>query len=195
MRHARTGQERKGRARGGRRGFTLIETALTTIIVGVGVLAIVAAQAAFHQKNDWSTHASIAMHLGNEIREMTLELPKHDPVTGTAYWGPEPNELFIEDFDDIDDFDGQFGTGLIFGADWDEDTTDNGPINARRAIISNMEGWSQVIRVYNVDSFDLTDEELDAATSTLMVEVTIGFALPDQEDAEELTRVSWLVPN
>ena len=62
---------RSGTATTRRTGFTLIETALATIIVGVGVLAMVSAQAAFHQKNAWSTHASIATHLGNEIREMT----------------------------------------------------------------------------------------------------------------------------
>src|SRR5690606_37310641 len=78
-----------GRARTARLGFTLIETALATIIVGVGVLAIVAAQQAFHKQNAWSTHAAIATYLGNEIREMTLNLPRHDPVTGSAIWGPE----------------------------------------------------------------------------------------------------------
>ena len=85
-----------------RRGFTLIETALATIIVGVGVVAIVSAQQAFHIKNNWSTHASTATLLGNEIREMTLNLPRHDPVTGQAYWGSEPNETWVGDFDDID---------------------------------------------------------------------------------------------
>ena len=82
-----------------RRGFTLIETALATIIVGVGVVAIVSAQQAFHIKNNWSTHASTATLLGNEIREMTLNLPRHDPVTGEAYWGSEPNETWVGDFD------------------------------------------------------------------------------------------------
>src|SRR5205085_1701817 len=69
-----------------RRGFTLIETALATIIVGVGVIALVEAQQAFHVQNSWSSNASIATRLGNEIREMTLNLPQHDPVTGTAFW-------------------------------------------------------------------------------------------------------------
>ena len=43
-----------------RRGFTLIESALATVIIGVGVLAMVTAQQALHRKNEWSTHASIA---------------------------------------------------------------------------------------------------------------------------------------
>ena len=66
-------------------GFTLIETALATVIVGVGVLAMVSAQSAFHQKNAWAMHTSIATHLGGEIREMTWNLPQHDPVTGDAF--------------------------------------------------------------------------------------------------------------
>jgi len=36
------------------KGFTLMEAALTTVIVGVGVLSIVEAQQAYHQKNDWA---------------------------------------------------------------------------------------------------------------------------------------------
>jgi type II secretory pathway pseudopilin PulG len=171
---------RRGRQPGHRHrvGFTLIETALATIIVGVGVLAMVSAQAAFHKQNAWSTHASIAMALANEIREMTWNLPQRDPVTGDAFWGPEANELSFDDYDDLDDFDGD-GGGLIFAAD-----LANGPINARREIIPNMVGWSQTVRVFNVDSFDIAvdpdrpDDSLlpaDGTTTVMAVEVIIEF--------------------
>src|SRR5262245_45369726 len=120
-------------------GFTLIETALATIIVGVGVLSMVAAQQAFHKQNSLSDNASIATRLGNEIREMTLNRPRHDPVTGAAFWGPEDNETWVGDFDDLDDFDGD-GGGLIFSA-----ALGNGPINARRQVIPNMPGWAQIV--------------------------------------------------
>ena len=89
----------------GGRGFTLVETALATVIIGTGVLAMISAQQVLLEKNNWSTMANTATLLGNEIREMTLNLPRHDPVTGTAFWGPEPDEVDVEDFDDVDDFD------------------------------------------------------------------------------------------
>ncbi|MHC5003488.1 MAG: type IV pilus modification PilV family protein [Planctomycetota bacterium] len=167
-----------------RRGFTLIETALTTIIVGVGVLAIVSAQQAFHQKNTWSTHASIAMQLGNEIREMTLNLPRHDPVTGTLTWGPEANELWIGDYDDLDDFD-----------NWAFSAADgSGPINARREIIPDMDGWSQEIYVTNVDPFDIASDQPDGSTQMMRVRVVVKYQPFNEPAPLEMTTVSWVAP-
>jgi prepilin-type N-terminal cleavage/methylation domain-containing protein len=179
-----------------RRGFTLIETALATIIVGVGVLAMVSAQAAFHQKNAWSTHASIATALANELREMTWNLPQHDPVTGDSYWGPDAGEsLTIADFDDLDDFDG-YGNGLEFSAD-----AGNGPVNARREIIPNMAGWSQIIRVFNVDPFNIAYDPdnyatlpADGTTDMMAVEVIVRYRAPGETAPQEMTRVSWIAP-
>ncbi len=172
-------------------GFTLIETALATIIVGVGVLAMVAAQTAFHQKNAWSTQSSIATHLGGEIREMTWNMPRHDPVTGDAFWGPEgDNEASFQDYDDLDDFDG-LGGGLLFSP----------PINAQRAVIANMDGWTQTVRVFNVDPFNivfsgetLAGVEPDGTTNTMAVEVTIHYQGPRDAEPMEMTRVTWIAP-
>ena len=172
-----------------RRGFTLIETALATIIVGVGVVAIVSAQQAFHIKNNWSTHASTATLLGNEIREMTISLPRHDPVNGLAFWGSEPNELWVGDFDDVDDFDGDDG-GLIFSA-----ALGNGPINARREIIANMDGWAQIVQVYNIDPFNITSIQPNGTTDLLRVEVVVTYQAPADINPREMTRVSWITPN
>jgi hypothetical protein len=52
------------------------------------VLAILAAQQAFHKKNDWASRNGTAMQLANELRELTMVLPKHDPFTGLANMGP-----------------------------------------------------------------------------------------------------------
>lgn len=179
-------QRRRGRRHP--RAFTLIETALATVIVGVGVVSIVAAQQAFHKQNSWSTHATTATRLGNEIRELALNLPRHDPVTGDVVWGPETNESFVGDYDDLDDFDGN-GSGLIFSAN-----LGNGPINARREVISNMAGWSQIVTVENVDPFDITSVQDDGSTSMMRVLVIVTYQDPNATEAEEITRVSWLAP-
>lgn len=178
--------------RGRPRGFTLIETALATIIVGVGVLAMVAAQQAFHLQNAWSTHASTATWLGNEIREMTLNLPRHDPVTGydpinDVGWGAEiANETWYGDYDDIDDFD-----GLFFAA-----ADGNGPINARREVISNMDGWRQIITVTMVDPFDITSTAVTPGDPYLLkVDVEVRYQSPFDDTEESITTVSWLVPD
>lgn len=170
-----------------RRGFTLIETALATVIVGVGVLAMISAQQAFHQKNQWSTQASIAMRLGNEIRELTLNMPRRDPVNGTETWGPEANETSLDDFDDLDDFDGDDGEGTVFSA-----SLGNGPINSRREVIPDMDGWSQTVRVFNVAQFNTTSAVADGSTEFVKVEVTVHYQGPTDENPVEMTKVSWL---
>jgi len=185
MRRRETRQVRqRGSAPRTRAGFTLIETALATVIVGVGVLAIVSAHMAFHKQNRWSTHASIAMRLGNEIREMTLNLPNHDPVTGDANWGPETSELTVEDYDDLDDFDGEDGAGVIFEP----------PVNGMAQNIANMDGWSQEVRVFNVDPFDITEEVDDNDSDMMMVEVIVKYQGASDPAPEEVTRVSWIAP-
>jgi prepilin-type N-terminal cleavage/methylation domain-containing protein len=184
---------RRGREARPRRGFTLIETALATVIVGVGVLALVAAQQAFHRQNAWSTHASIALRLGNEIREMTLNLPRHDPVTDQEFWGPEANENTLDDFDDLDDFDGD-GGGLVFESPRGDGIV-NGPVNARREIIANMEGWSQTVTVSNVDPLNITDEVADGASELIMFRVVVSYQSPTDLEPQEVTTVSWIAPN
>lgn len=171
-----------------RRGFTLIEAALATVIIGTGVLAIISAQQVLLAKNEWSSMTSTATWLGNEIREMTLNLPRHDPVTGTAYWGPEEDEILLGDYDDIDDFDG-FGDGLVFSA-----SLNNGPINSARRIITDMDGWEQIVTVTNVDQFDILTPMDDATTEMVRVEVLIRFQGAQDSQPIDMTRIRWIAP-
>ena len=122
-------RSRPRRARA-RRGFTLLEASLATVIIGVGVLALVEAHTSFTRVNDWSTSAATANYLANEIRERMHALPRHDPVTGLYTdsnnilhgWGRETGEVAVTDLDDADDYD-----GLSFG----EGDTFPGPIDSR----------------------------------------------------------------
>lgn len=173
-----------------RPGFTLLETALAIVIVGTGVLSIMAAQAAFHEQNNWSTHASTATFLANEIREMSVRMSLHDPVTGTAFWGPEANEMLLADFDDLDDFDGVEGLGTYFSAD-----DGSGPVNAQRQAIPGMDGWSQQVVVYNVDPQNISapgDPNLDGLTSIVRMEVTVFYQGIGDDEPAEITRISWI---
>ena len=175
-----------------RGGFTLIEAALTTVIVGTGVLAIVAAQQAYHQKNGWAQRTGTGMLLANEIREMTLSLPLHDPITKAQNLGPEPNEPTLADYDDLDDFAGPidaagFGAGMTFSP----------PINALRQQVPNMERWSQEIKVENVlpDFINATFTQPLGTTDTVRVTVTVRYQSPAAQDPETVTTLTWLVTN
>lgn len=172
-----------------RRGFTLLETGVTTIIIGVGVLAIFEAQRSFLASNEWSTHAATATFLANEIREMTRGYPKHDPVTGLfngvdannqqilVGWGRESGEITVDDLDDMDDFD-----NLAFAFDGTDDIADNdvpGPIDAFGDVIADLNdegatrqdgettlqllGWTQLVTVEKVDPFDFDSVRSDNA--------------------------------
>lgn len=167
----------KGSPKSSRRGFTLIEAALATVIIGVGVVAIIEAHESFMQSNNWSSHAATGALLGNEIREFSARLDRHDPVTGLFIgddgdggnvlmgWGMEASEITVDDIDDIDDL-----SGLTFGATGDFP----GPIDALGFIIPQaladgtilldaegepvpMEGWTQRVVVQKVNPNNISE--------------------------------------
>ncbi len=166
-----------------RRGFTILETMMALVIIGVGVLAFVDAQAAFTASNNWSSRAATGMLLANEVRELTRRLPRHDPVTGLSLsgsggaavlvgWGREGGEVAIADLDDLDDFD-----GITFG----DLGTFAGPIDAFGNIVPDLNvdgsvrtdaegavapllGWSQTVTVQKVSLYNYDTVLNNAAT-------------------------------
>lgn len=154
-----------GHRLGVRAGFTLLETMLAVIIVGVGIVAIVYAQRHFLYQNLWSTHAATATYLANEVRELMRGLPRHDPETDGLYftnpddlttltgWGPETNELDPRDFNDVDDFSNAvFGTATDL-PQWliDEGFTRYaGPIDALGDVIPQVD-WDGSVPLIEVN--------------------------------------------
>jgi hypothetical protein len=217
-------RRRTPRPRARRPAFTLIETAMAVIIIGVGVVAMVDAQRAFMISNAWSSQAATATLLANEIRELTRNLSRHDPVTGLSLdgttivgWGPENGEDVVSDYDDIDDFDGvQFGGT---GADLP------GPINAYGDVIPAlnidgstptddagapmpMAGWSQRVLVEKVSPFNPATVEPPDTTEPpsgsfggrdvdeypVRVTVIVSYLAPGATEPEEVISMTWIVP-
>ncbi len=172
-------------------GFTLIEAALTTVIVGTGVLAIVGAQQAYHQKNDWAQRTGTAMLLANEVRELTLPLPVFDPITGLAFVGPEPGETTVDDYDDLDDFAGVSPDGGVTfpGLTFDP------PIDALRRPIVDMPGWSQSVTVVSVFEDDIASTAPIPLGTTPMLRLTVDvlYQGPNDPSAQTITQLSWVI--
>lgn len=123
----------------GRRGFTLIEAALVTVIIGVGVAAMLELLAAGTLSNREGASATVAVNLARNIREMSLGLAFADPAN-PAHWGLENGETVLA-ADDIDDLD-----GAVFSP----------PIDAVRTRLDDLAGWEQRITVRSVDPDRLT---------------------------------------
>ena len=117
-----------------RRGFTLLETGLATIIIGVGVTALVQLLAKGTISNMNGADLTTAVNLANNIHELTYGLTFVDPAHPTN-WGVESGET-LATYSHLDDFNNQ---------------TFSPPIDARRQSLSNYSNWSQSVTVTKVD--------------------------------------------
>ncbi len=166
-----------------RRGYTLIETAVATIIVAVGVLSMMAAQHAFHRQSHGAQQIASGLTLANEVREITLNLPLSDPITGAMVFGPESNETAVTHYDDLDDFAGSDGAGVTFSP----------PIDALRQPIDALAGWSQHVAAENVAATDIGGPAAaDHATDLIRMTVIIRRTPPGAANPVEVTRLTWL---
>lgn len=126
----------RNRASGRRRrgGFTLIEAAITTVIIGVGCVSMLELLGAGTNANKESTELTTAMNLAGNIREAMTGL-RYASKTSPTHWGPETGETTVTSYDDVDDFDG-----------WT--SSPNPPIDARRRTLSSeYAGWTQRVKV------------------------------------------------
>ncbi len=155
--HRTTPARTTPRTRRAPRGFTLLEVALTLIIVGVGVMAMIEAQTSMVRKNEFSSLSATGTYLATELRERIRRLPKHDPVTGLRTenpdgtgnllgWGPElfnrpspdgsgtitAGELNAAAYNDLDDYDGASFGPANMGAQF------TGPIDAFGNLITDV---------------------------------------------------------
>jgi type II secretory pathway pseudopilin PulG len=161
-----------------RRGFWLVESAVAISVVGIGIVAIVGSQQAWHIQAVASEELATGMRLATEIREMSLLLPANDPITGSATWGSEAGELIPIDLDDLDDLD-----GAVFA-----EMDGTGPLDATGTVIVGMNDWVQRIQVQCVNPFDVTSIVPDASSEVVRIDVTV------MHNGEEITRLTWVAP-
>jgi type II secretory pathway pseudopilin PulG len=173
MLRCKTNLQRRGSTRGAARrgGFTLLETALATVIVGVGVIATMQVMAAGTQSNDAASNMGTGVQLAHNIRELSLGLPLTDAVYGSSHWGLEPGEtaLTANDLDDLD--------GAVFSP----------PINARRQVVPNISDWKQTVRVDSVDPGAVTGAVPSGSTAVYRVTVTIS------RSGQNVYSANWLI--
>jgi prepilin-type N-terminal cleavage/methylation domain-containing protein len=104
MSHTSFGSVRGGLP-AGRQGFSLIEVAVATVIVGIGVTALMASIAAGTRTNRAGQNLTQAVFLAQDIREWTFKLPFKDPDPADANNPPGPDgtsaQTFVDDLDDL----------------------------------------------------------------------------------------------
>lgn len=173
-----------------RRGFTLIETGLATVIVGLALVATFRLFAACTQQNSVSTRMTSAMMLAENVHEAMIGLLFNDPGTGSTTFGPEAGET-LATYDDVDDFNGPVtGTGTMF----------NPPIDSQRNVLANLGKFTQHVTVWPVYLNNLETNSNPAAPDlpqttyqgALRIRVRILHQANPAEPPIELYRQSWI---
>jgi prepilin-type N-terminal cleavage/methylation domain-containing protein len=123
-------------------GFSLVEVLVATALVGVAIVALVAANSVFTQNNSAALDLSTAEYLIEQIRELTMLLPVVDPQTGEYFI---TKEATLSAYDNIGDFDGE-----TFGPP-------EGPINADRQRLGVFADFSQKVTVKKVNPSNFAD--------------------------------------
>jgi len=168
-----------------RRGFTLIEAALTMIIIGVGFFSMLELYATCSMQNRFSGNMTTAMLLANNVQEAMAGATFNDPLSGKLVFGPEAGET-LATFDDVDDFDNQ---------------TFNPPIDSMRQPIEELSKYSQsvtVVPVYpnRLSSNSGSTPEISDSTYTGAVRITVTIVYTGQpETAHVAHRMSWIKMN
>ena len=174
-----------------RRGFTLIESAMVTVIIGVGVVGMLELLAAGTVSNSEGTELTTAINLANNIREMSLGMAFYDPTPGDEdKWDTrEKNPLGLYDvtlYDNVLDLDGQ-GTS----------TNDNDPgayqmfsppLDVKRQSIQSHKGWAQWVKVESVSEGWVGGPALPDTTTFPTARVTVRIFRNDNP----VYTMSWL---
>jgi len=155
-------------------GFTLIESSLAIVIVGVGCVAAMELFASVTHANKQARRHTVAAQLARHLEEAMAHLPYDDPITRDATFGPEPGEV-LANYNDLDDFNGLDTTGTA------------GPIDALRMPISELDQYAQLVTVTPVDD----DTLAEPGTGALRVDVIILWQRAPGEVQSRVAHTTW----
>jgi len=156
------------RPRSRRGGFTLLEIAVATIIIGVGLTALMATMRAGTSANSSSNKLTTSLFLAQNIHEWTRRLPFRDPDPEDAGNPPGPDggtspQDFVDDVDDL------------------MDVTFCPPRDGTGAKILSLPDWSQTITMTWREPDDLllktpaAPTPAPGSTDTILVTVDIKY--------------------
>jgi type II secretory pathway pseudopilin PulG len=121
------------------RGYTLIETALATIIIGTGIIATMQLMAAGTMSNSAATELTTAINLANNIHEVAVGLPFLSTTN--------PGSTTFKDA----------GGPLNYTYLWDmSGDSYSPPLDVTRNTITGYGNWTQKVTVQSVDPTSLT---------------------------------------
>ncbi len=150
-------------------GFSLIEVLIAIMLLGLAIASLVTANSAFTKANGAGVELSTAEFLSEQIRELSTLLPVIDPETGVSTFGPE--ETLLDDYDDLDDFDG---------------ASFSPPIGADKEPLDDLASFSQQITVENVNASDF--EQVVSDHSSYFVRITVKVFL----NSRQISSSRWL---
>jgi len=146
-------------ARPGRGGFTLIEVAVATILVGLALTAMMVSAASNTRVNDAGTKLTQAELLAQETREWTLSLPFRDQDVGDRDNPPGPDgsdpQVWVDDLDDL------------------MNVTYCPPRDGLGFAISVLPTWSQTITMTWRDPNELSSTVADGTSDVIYVNVDV----------------------
>jgi len=166
-------------ARKKRRGLTMFETALATVVVGTAITAIVQLIYAVTQENFYAQKTTTALTLANDMRELIDGLPLADPAVG-VHLGPTNGLTQPSQFNDVEDF-------ANFNA--------NPPIDAHCQAIAALSNWKQTVTITHILSGNYNASDPVANDASVMmdrIQVLISYNPPGTVDWYPITTVEWL---
>lgn len=143
------------------RGFTLIEVAVATMIIGIGMTALLVAVGANTRVNGYGAELTEATFLAQELHEWCSALPFSDPNPEDA--NDPPGSDGSDPPASIDDLDDLMGV------------TYSPPRDGEGYELYGMSGWSQTITLTWRDPNALTQTVADGASDVIHVQVDIGY--------------------